>query len=396
MTSTPKGFRLHLGIFGKRNAGKSTLLNRIVGQEASIVSDTPGTTTDTVEKAMEYIPLGPVVWLDTAGLDDDGTLGELRAAAARAVTERVDMALVLFAGEWGEFEEALRDDFSARGVPVIAVANKQDEQPAVEKSLPAAVPLVRISALTGEGLEDLRQAILAAAPAEFVESPAILRDLVAPGSCVVLVTPIDKEAPKGRMILPQVQALRDILDGECRAVVCKETQLAEALADLRTPPALVVTDSQAFKEVAALVPAGVPLTGFSVLFARTKGDLGLFAKGAAAIDALRDGDAVLVAESCAHHREDDDIGRVRLPNLIRKKSGADVRFEFISGHDFPADVGRFALILHCGACMTNRRAILSRQARAAEAGVPMVNYGMAIAHCQGLLGRALEPFGASL
>ncbi|MCC8179563.1 MAG: [FeFe] hydrogenase H-cluster maturation GTPase HydF, partial [Planctomycetes bacterium] len=249
---------------------------------------------------------------------------------------------------------------------------------------------------TGEGLERLRQAILASAPAEFIESPAILRDLINPGDCVVLVTPIDKEAPKGRMILPQVQALRDTLDGDAVALVTKETDLEKALLKLASPPALVVTDSQAFREVAAIVPPGIRMTGFSVLYARAKGDLGEFAAGAAAINKLRDGDAVLVAESCTHHLEDDDIGRVKLPALVRKKSGAELRFDFASGHDFPANLAEYSLILHCGACMTNRRAVLSRIARAEAAGVPIVNYGVAIAYCLGLLERALEPFPEAL
>lgn len=397
MTTTPKGFRLHLGIFGRRNAGKSTLLNLAAGQQVSIVSDTPGTTTDPVEKPMEFIPMGPVVWIDTAGIDDAGDLGELRTARARGIMERVDLAIIVFVGRWGEYEENLHAEFSGRGVPVVAVANKIDSVPLeAEAGVPEGLRLVRMAAGRGEGLEELRQAILALAPAEFVESPAILRDLVAPGSLVVLVTPIDKEAPKGRMILPQVQALRDVLDGDCRALVAKETHLAEALADLKQPPQLVVTDSQAFKEVALVVPEAVPLTGFSVLFARAKGDLAVFAAGAAAIDGLRDGDEVLVAESCTHHQEDDDIGRVKLPALLRKKSGADLRFRFVSGHDFPEDLGRSALVLHCGACMTNRRAVLSRIARVRAAGVPIVNYGIAIAQCLGLLERALGPFPAAL
>lgn len=393
MTTTPKGFRLHIGVFGRRNAGKSTLVNLATGQDVSIVSATPGTTTDPVEKAMEFIPLGPVVWIDTAGLDDSGDVGALRAERARAVFDRADLAVIVFAGRWGDYEQSLLDEFSGRGVPVVAVANKSDlDAPDHDYAVPTDVALVRMAAGRGEGLEGFRQAVLDAAPADFVESPAILRDLVPAGACVVLVTPIDKEAPKGRLILPQVQAIRDALDGGCRAMVCRETELEAALAGLSERPALVVTDSQAFKEVDALVPADVPLTGFSILYARAKGDLAVFARGAAAIDRLRDGDVVLVAESCTHHREDDDIGRVKLPALIRKRSGADVRFEFVSGHDFPVDLAGLALVLHCGACMTNRRAILSRLARANAAGVPVVNYGMAIAHCLGLLGRALGPF----
>lgn len=398
MTAAPKGFRPHIGIFGRRNAGKSTLLNLVAGQDAAIVSDTPGTTTDPVEKAMEFPPLGAVVWIDTAGLDDEGGLGELRAAKARAVIDRTDLAVIVFAGEWGTYEQTLLEDFRARNVPVIAVANKCDAHPcsavtaAPAATLPENIPLVRMSAAKGEGLEELRQTLIAAAPADFIESPAILRDLVPADSLVVLVTPIDKEAPKGRLILPQVQAIRDLLDGGCRALVVKETGLAAALAELKTPPALVVTDSQAFKTVAPLVPEEVPLTGFSVLFARAKGDIAEFARGASAIDSLKNGDTVLVAESCAHHKEDDDIARVKLPALLRKKSGASLNFRFASGHDFPADIAECALILHCGACMTNRRAVLSRIARARAAGVPITNYGMAIAHCLGILDRAMKVF----
>ncbi|MCC8189458.1 MAG: [FeFe] hydrogenase H-cluster maturation GTPase HydF [Planctomycetes bacterium] len=398
MTATPKGFRLHIGIFGRRNAGKSTLLNLAAGQAVSIVSPTAGTTTDPVEKPMEFIPMGPVVWIDTAGIDDAGDLGSLRSARARAVMDRVDLAVIVFHGAWGDFEQTLFDDFAARGVPVIVVRNKTDLDPtaAAPAGLPEGVTPVPMAAGRGEGLEELRQAILAAAPADYIESPAILRDLVPPGSCVVLVTPIDKEAPKGRLILPQVQALRDALDGECWAVVVKETGLAHALAGLAAPPSLVVTDSQAFRQVAAETPAAVPMTGFSVLYARTKGDLSAFARGAAAIPRLRDGDVVLVAESCTHHQEDDDIGRVKLPAWIRERSGAAPTFRFVSGHDFPDDLSGVALVLHCGACMTNRRAVLSRIARCHAAGVPIVNYGIAIAECLGLMERALGPFPDAL
>ena len=398
MTATPRGFRLHIGIFGRRNAGKSTLLNLVAGQEASIVSPTAGTTTDPVEKPMEFIPMGPVLWIDTAGIDDAGDLGDLRTARARAVIDRADMAVIVFHREWGAFEQALYDGFAGRKVPIVVVANKTDlDGPgAVYSGLPEGVVPVRMAADRGIGLEDFRQAVLAAAPAGFIDSPAILRDLVPSGSCVVLVTPIDKEAPKGRMILPQVQALRDALDGDCWTVVVRETQLAEALAGLAVRPSLVVTDSQAFGLVASVTPPEIPLTGFSVLFARTKGDLNAFARGAAAIGRLRDGDRVLVAESCTHHQEDDDIGRVKLPALIRRKSGADVTFEFVSGHDFPENLPDMSLVLHCGACMTNRRAVLSRIARVSAAGVPIVNYGMAIAHCMGLLERALGPFPEAL
>ncbi len=405
MTSTPKSLRLHLAIFGRRNTGKSTLLNLAAGQEISIVSPTPGTTTDPVEKSMEFHPLGPVLWLDTAGLDDTGELGTLRAKHAQKIIERTDLAIIVFAATWSEFEQNLYQDFTARKIPVVVVANKIDleeipcgqnpkEKPE-DYGAPKEARLVRMAAAKGVGLGEFRQAIIAATPADFLEPAALARDLLPPGSLVILVTPIDSEAPKGRLILPQVQVLRDLLDGDCRALVCKETGVAAALKDLARPPALVITDSQAFAVVAKAVPETVPLTGFSVLMARAKGNLAAFAAGAAGIDLLKDGDRVLVAESCAHYASHEDIGRVKLPALLRKKSGAKLEFDFVTGHDFPGDLHRYALVLHCGACMTNRREVLSRLARAEEAGVPMVNYGLAIAYCQGLLARALGPFPAA-
>ncbi|MCC8166844.1 MAG: [FeFe] hydrogenase H-cluster maturation GTPase HydF [Planctomycetes bacterium] len=394
MTTTPKGFRLHIGVFGRRNAGKSTLVNLASGQAVSIVYDTPGTTTDPLEKAMEFPPLGPVVWIDTAGLDDDGTLGRQRAGRARDVALRVDVAVVVFAGCWGDDEARLVDDFLGRGVPVVAVKNKLDATPRPDPwpDVPEAVVRVDMSAATGQGFDEFRQAVIRAAPADFVESPVIVRDLVPEGGTVILVVPIDKEAPRGRLILPQVQTIRDLLDGFCRALVCRETDVGAALDSLKRPPDLVVTDSQAFHEVSRSVPEAIPLTGFSILFARTKGDLATFSRGAAAIDRLRDGDRVLVAESCTHHREDDDIGRAKLPALLGKKTGRRLEFDFVSGHDFPDTLQDYALVLHCGACMTSRRAVLSRLAACAAAGVPVVNYGMAIAACLGLLNRALGPF----
>lgn len=398
MSTAPKGLRPHIALFGRRNAGKSSLLNLLAGQEVSIVAPAPGTTTDPVEKAMEFIPLGPVQWIDTAGIDDEGELGALRSARAKAVMDRTDLALIVFAQAWGAWEQSLYDDFAGRGVPVVAVASKADLRSPADAfgALPAGLHPVPVCAPRGEGLGRLRQAIVAAMPAEFVEAPVIVRDLAPPGSCVLLVTPIDSEAPKGRLILPQVQALRDCLDGDCYAVVVKETGIAPALAGLARPPVLAVTDSQAFGPVAAALPADIPLTGFSVLFARAKGDLASFARGAAAISRLRSGDTVLVAESCTHHSGGDDIGRVKIPNLLRKKTGADLHFRHVQGHDFPADLSGVGLVLHCGACMTNRRAVLSRQAACAAAGVPMTNYGLAIAYCQGLLERALAPFPAAL
>lgn len=398
MTATPKGFRLHIGIFGRRNAGKSTLLNLVAGQDVSIVSPTPGTTTDPVEKPMEFIPMGPVLWIDTAGVDDVGSLGEKRLERSLRVIERTDLAIVVFHQEWGGFEQQLYDEFAKRGIPVIAVQNKIDLDADMSGSLPEGLTVIAMSAAAGHGLEELRQAILAAAPADFIESPPLVHDLLTPGDIAVLVVPIDKEAPKGRLILPQVQTIRDLLDGDCAFLVTREDRLAEMIANLHKKPALVVTDSQAFKEVAASVPAdaGIPITGFSILYARAKGDLSVFAEGAAAIGNLKEGDRVLVAESCTHHSNEDDIGRVKLPNLMKKKTGKNLAFEFSSGHDFPANLGEYGLVLHCGACMTNRRAVLSRLMACRDAGVPIVNYGIAIAYCLGLLERALAPFPAAL
>lgn len=400
MTASPRGIRLHIGVFGKRNAGKSSLVNALAGQQVSIVSDIPGTTTDPVEKALEFAPLGPAVLIDTAGLDDEGELGALRAERSRAIVDRTDLALIAFDEAWGNYEHELHEAFAKRATPVVAVRTKTDVDGATpdtgESALPDALAFVAVSALTGSGLEDLRQAVIAATPEEFIESPPIARDLVPPGATVVLVTPIDAQAPRGRLILPQVQTIRDLLDGECVVVVCKESACAEALNGLKTAPALVVTDSQVFRLVADVVGEDIPLTGFSILLARSKGNLAGFAAGAAAIDLLRDGDRILVAESCTHHRAEDDIGRVKLPAMIRKKTGAHLEFSFVSGHDFPENISDYALVLHCGACMTNRRAILSRQAQAASTQTPVVNYGIAIAHCFGLLERALAPFPEAL
>jgi [FeFe] hydrogenase H-cluster maturation GTPase HydF len=384
--------RLHIGIFGRRNVGKSTLLNLMAGQEVSIVSPAPGTTADPVEKPMEFIPMGPVLWIDTAGLDDVGSLGEKRAAAAKRMFDRTDLAVIVFAGSWDSFEQDLNDEFVRRGVPIIYVHNQVDLHPGLPAGFPAGAEPVAMSADRGVGKEELRREILLRAPADFIEAPPLIRDLLAPGDLVVMVTPIDAEAPRGRMILPQMQTLRDILDADCRTLITRENRLREALSDLVRPPKMVVTDSQAFKRVAAATPPEVPLTGFSILYARARGDLAAFAEGAAGIGRLRDGDKVLVAESCTHHSIEDDIGRNKLPNWIRRKTGKDVSFEISAGHDFPKNLSAYALALHCGACMTNRRAVLSRIMAARAAGVPIVNYGIAIAYCHDLLDRALRLF----
>jgi [FeFe] hydrogenase H-cluster maturation GTPase HydF len=398
--STPKSLRLHIGIFGRRNVGKSSLLNAITRQAVSIVSDVAGTTTDPVEKPMELLPLGPVLFIDTAGIDDVGALGAERARRTRLVFDRTDLAVVVAkAGEWGDFEEEVLATCRERAIPLVAVFNQVDRgDPRAEvlsALAEAAIPVVRTVAPKGEGILDLRQALLDAAPADFVEAPAVAADLVGPGRAAVLVVPIDKEAPKGRLILPQVQTIRDLLDGDAWCVVVKERELRAALEHLRAPPALVVTDSQAFLKVAADTPPEVPMTSFSILFARFKGDLVTQATGALAVDDLRAGDRVLVAEACSHHPIGEDIGRVKIPRWLTQYVGGRLDFTHTQGHDFPADLADYKLVIHCGACVHNRRSMLSRLLRCRRAGVPVTNYGLVIAYSLGIFDRALAPFPAA-
>jgi [FeFe] hydrogenase H-cluster maturation GTPase HydF len=401
MRGTPKGFRLHIGIFGRRNVGKSSLLNALTRQQVSIVSEVAGTTTDPVEKPMELLPIGPVLFIDTAGIDDVGALGEMRVARTRQVFDRTDLGLiVLEAGEWGPFEEGMLEELKHREIPIIVVSNKTDlaEPPAdLAACLKAArVALVRTVASRGEGLLDLREALIRAAPEEFINAPAIIGDLVPAGELVVLVVPIDLEAPKGRLILPQVQAIRDVLDVDAYCMVAKERELRDALDRLRRPPKLVVTDSQGFLKVAGDTPPEIPLTSFSILFARYKGDLVEFVRGAMAIDTLKPGDRVLIAEACTHHPIGEDIGRVKIPRWLTQYVGGKLEVATVQGHDFPDDVSPYRLIVHCGACMWNRREMLSRILRCRKAGVPITNYGLAIAYSLGIFERALSPFPAAL
>lgn len=401
MLGTPKALRLHVGIFGRRNVGKSSLLNAVTRQQVSIVSEFAGTTTDPVEKPMELLPLGPVLFVDTAGVDDEGALGELRMARTRAVLDRVDLGIIVTeSGAWGPFEEGLAGELRRRHVPVIVVLNKIDAQrvDAGQRDGIAqrAAVVVPVSALTGEGLADLREALIRVAPADFFDNRRLVADLVPPGEVAVLVVPIDKEAPKGRLILPQVMAIRDLLDGESLALVTQERELAAALGRLSRPPALVVTDSQAFLKVAADVPAGVPMTSFSILMARFQGDLVEQVRGTLGIERLRGGDRVLVAETCTHHPIGDDIGRVKIPRWLTQYVGAPLEFAHVQGRDFPADLAPYAAVVHCGNCTGNRREMLSRIHRCREAGVPITNYGLTIAYSLGIFERALEPFPAAL
>ncbi len=395
MNTTPRGSRLHIAVFGRRNAGKSSLLNALAGQQVSIVSPVAGTTTDPVEKAMELLPIGPVLLIDTAGLDDVGELGAMRVEKTLRVKDRTDIAVIVApADAWGEAEDALCAEFQTAKVPVVAVLSQCDRVPPGRR--PVVKQVVETSATTGAGLDLLRAALVASVPDGWLDPPAIVSDLLPPGGLCVLVVPIDKEAPKGRLILPQVQTIRDLLDGDQTAIVVKERELATTLKRLGRPPDLVVTDSQAFLKVCADVPDGVPVTSFSILFARYKGDLDAFAAGAQAIDSLQSGDRVLIAESCTHHAISDDIGRVKIPRWLTQYLGFEVRISHFSGHDFPADLADFRLVIHCGSCTTNRREVLARILRCRAAKVPITNYGVAIAKVQGLLERVLRPFPGAL
>ena len=399
--SSPKSFRLHIGIFGRRNVGKSSLLNALTQQDVSIVSQVAGTTTDPVEKPMELLPLGPVLFIDTAGIDDAGMLGEKRVAKTKAVFDRTDLGVVVSNYEaWGDFEKNIISEFMARDIPYVVVMNKIDCFPE-KKEVAAAftqqkISFVNTSALQNKGILDFRQLLLKSAPADFINRPSILADLVGAGESAVLVVPIDKEAPKGRLILPQVQSIRDLLDNDSFCLVVKERELRLALSNFKKPPKLVVTDSQAFLKVAADTPHEIPMTSFSILFARFQGDLDEMVKGAMAISSLKAGDKVLIAEACSHHPIGEDIGTVKIPRWLTQYVGGKLQIESTRGHDFPEDISGYKIIIHCGACMWNRREMLSRIMRAKQAGVPITNYGLAIAFSLGIFERALKPFPAAL
>lgn len=401
MRPVPKSFRLHIGIFGRRNAGKSSLLNAMTRQQVSIVSEVAGTTTDPVEKPMELLPLGPVLFIDTAGIDDIGALGRERVERTRQVFDRTDLGVIVAsAGEWGEFEESLRKELQDRKIPIVVVFNKSDlgkPGPLLTAQLKThRVGFVETVATSGQGVLELREALIKAAPEDFINTPPMISDLVGPGDFVVLVVPIDKEAPKGRLIQPQVQTIRELLDADACSLVVKERELRAALDRLKQPPALVVTDSQAFLKVAADTPSDVKLTSFSILLARQKGDLSEFVKGALAIERLRAGDRVLIAEACSHHPITEDIGRVKIPRWLRQYVGGELQIDTVQGHDFPENLAEYQLLVHCGSCMWNRREVLSRILRCRQAGVPICNYGMTIAYTLGIFERALEPFPDAL
>ena len=394
---TLKSMRLHIGIFGKTNVGKSSLLNRITNQDVSIVSNIAGTTTDVVEKTMELLPIGPVNFLDTAGINDSTALSSERIEKTMKIINRTDVAIVVcdYNGI-DDYERNLIEKFNELKIPFMIFINKTDEKYPSDSIIEDLKNYTKYILLSSVKTDDfivfkIKELLVKLLPEDFVNSPKIVGDLIPQGSTVILVIPIDKEAPKGRIILPQVQTLRDLLDNNCVSVVVKESELKSAIDNLKFAPSLVVTDSQAFKNVSEIVPENIPLTSFSILFARLKGDLNAFSQGAKAIEKLQDGDRVLILESCTHHAIEDDIGRVKIPNLLRKKTGKNLIIDNIAGHDFP-DISKYKLIIHCGACMTNRREVLSRILLASENNVPITNYGICISYCLGILPRALKIF----
>ena len=398
LNDTTRGNRLHIGLFGRRNAGKSSLINALTGQSVATVSAVPGTTTDPVYKAMELHGVGPVVFIDTAGFDDEGELGQLRVEKTEQAARETDIALLLFSGLDMAEELKWLAIFRQQKTPVILVVSCTDEREAAGEALTKAVeeatgvcPL-QVSAVKKQGLEELRQELIRVLPEDY-EQPSITGDLCQAGDLVLLVMPQDIQAPKGRLILPQVQTLRELLDKGCQALCCTTDRLQETLARLKEPPQLIITDSQAFKEVYPLKPQGTLLTSFSVLFAAFKGDMDYFLAGAEKLLQLKESAHVLIAEACTHKPLQEDIGRVKLPRLLRKKIGANLQMDIVSGKDFPEDLSGFDIIIHCGACMFNRKLVLSRVKACREQGVPMTNYGLAIAALLGILSRVALPDG---
>ena len=389
LNDTVSAERIHITLFGLRNAGKSSLVNALTGQPLAVVSPIKGTTTDPVKKAMELLPLGPVLLTDTPGLDDEGDLGAKRVQKAAAALARTDLALHIVDAAAGltPLDDAMLARYREKAIPFLCVMNKADLLPVWPED---SDDTLYISAATGQGVEKLKRRLGAFAP-QLQKEKRLIADLVRPGDTVVLVIPIDASAPKGRLILPQQQVLRELLDAHCSAVCCQPAEVAGVLKNLREPPRLVVTDSQAFARVAPLVPEEIALTSFSILFARYKGNLAQQLAGTKALSALRDGDTVLIAEGCTHHRQCGDIGTEKLPAWIRSFTGAQPRFCFTSGGEFPEDLSGVRLVVHCGGCMLNEREMQSRLSRAAAQGVPVVNYGMAIAHMNGILARAVRP-----
>lgn len=402
MNNTPMGNRLHISIFGRRNAGKSTLINTLTNQDIAVVSDVPGTTTDPVYKTMELLPIGPVVIIDTAGLDDVGDLGNLRVEKTYDVMRKTNFAVVVASAVEGitDFEVEFAEKLKVKGIQAVAVLNKCDLKKVTAEEIglykqKLGIPVVGVSCETKEGIEELRKLITE--NAKFDDSQlSLVSDLINPGDMVVLVTPIDKAAPKGRLILPQQQVIRDIIESDAIAVVTKEHELKETFRGLLKKPSLVITDSQAFLKVSADTPADIPLTSFSILFARQKGEMLEMVRGLKRLESLKPGGRVLIVEGCTHHRQADDIGKVKIPRWIRQISGGEIEFEWAAGTYYPKQIEQFDAIIHCGGCMLNRQEMQYRMGLAKEKGVPITNYGMLIAYVQGILQRALQPFPAAL
>ena len=392
LNATPSGERVHIGFFGKRNAGKSSIVNAVTGQELAVVSDVKGTTTDPVTKAMELLPIGPVVIIDTPGIDDEGALGELRVKKTKQILNKTDIAVLVIDSQQGmtEVEQELVALFQKKGLKYLIVYNKIDLL-ADKSALAIDEHVCLVSAVNKEGIEALKEAIGKLAATE-EKNKFIVADLIQPNDFVVLVTPIDSSAPKGRLILPQQQTIRDILDAGAVSIVTKETELVHTLENIGKKPALVITDSQAFAPVAKDTPLDIPLTSFSILMARYKGQLEGAVYGAAAIEALQDGDMALISEGCTHHRQCGDIGTVKLPKLLEKTTGKQLQYRFTSGTEFPDDLSAYKLIIHCGGCMLNEREMQYRQKCAADQNIPFTNYGIAMAYMQGILKRSIEIF----
>jgi [FeFe] hydrogenase H-cluster maturation GTPase HydF len=395
LNQTPRGVRVHIVFFGKSNAGKSSLINAVTGQQAAIVSDVRGTTTDPVYKSMEILPIGACELIDTAGLNDSGELGELRMQKTLAVLSKTDIAIYVADAmmEIDEIDEQIIKKIKTKKIPLIIALNKIDIANISSQTLENkfGVKVISVSATSMQGIEKLKLAVAECVPSS-EDKFKIVGDLVDTGDIVVLVTPIDKAAPKGRLILPQQQVIRDILESDAIGLITKEHELRQTLDMLKKKPKLVITDSQVFLKVAADTPRDIMLTSFSILFARYKGDLIELVKGAAAINKLRDGDKILVAEACTHHQQSDDIGRVKIPRWLRQATGKTLDFEYSTGGTYGGDITKYSLIIHCGACMINRTEMMNRIGTAKENGIPIINYGILIAYVQGILDRVLEPF----
>ncbi len=406
MEKTPKSLRLHIAIFGRTNVGKSSFLNMIAGQDAAITSPVPGTTTDVVEKVMELLPIGPVVLLDTAGLDDTSELGAKRIQKTEKVFGRSDVITIICeAGIWGEEENRIVNESTAKNIPVVTVINKIDlNKPSADYisniRQHGIKHIIEVSSVNSAErtcyLAAFKQALIECCPEDFITPPPLAGDLVRPGGIAILIVPIDLQAPKGRLILPQVQTIRDALDNDASVIIVKEREYAHMLGLLKEKPDIAICDSQVVMKMVADTPPDIPCTTFSILFSRLKGDMIEMARGAAAIESLKPGSKILIAEACSHHAAEDDIGRVKIPRWIRQFLGTDLEIDVFAGRDYPDNLKQYSLIVHCGGCMLNRRETLSRIEQARQAGVPITNYGMCIAYVQGVINRVLSPFPAAL